>query len=245
MCVIFTSVNNIGKRVREARHAKGLTLRQVADRSGLSVGFLSQVERGVSDPRVVSLFAISEALGVVPAALLGENGVQDVQEPEVGASLVVSTAGSCLSLEVPDWPVTYKWLSGPRSPLGGEMCIAAFPRNTQLPPAQHAGEEFAYVLKGTVLVRAGDSESRLSAGDSFQLRGSEPHSVCTEDEEAEVLFFQTVKYTEWGAAQALQARPQLAAEHTPARPRDPRVRREGAISKPTRGKSAQPNRKRG
>jgi len=95
------------------------------------------------------------------------------------------------------------------------MCVAKFPKNTNLPPAQHAGEEFAYVLDGAVLLRVEDVEYRLSAGDSFQLRGSEPHSVCTEDEEAEVLFFQTVKYTEWGTAQAMQARPPLAAAGVP------------------------------
>lgn len=216
-------------RVKSARKERGLTLRQVAEQSGMSVGFLSQVERGVSSLRVAALFALSEALGVSPAELLGETPAESASTSESTSSLAVTTAGACLSLEIPGWPITYRWLSGPRSPLGAEMCIAEIPEHTSLPPSQHAGEEFGYILKGTIVVRSDASEFRLSAGDSFQLRATEPHEISTEDERAEVLFFQTVKYTEFGAAQALQVSPKAttgaAARRSDSSARKPADRR--------------------
>lgn len=54
----------IGERVREARKEKGLTLAQLADRTGLSIGFLSQVELGKNSASVDTLYRLALALGM-------------------------------------------------------------------------------------------------------------------------------------------------------------------------------------
>lgn len=54
----------IGTRMRELRKARGLTLKQLAAATGLSIGYLSQLERQAADPSVRALNVISTALGV-------------------------------------------------------------------------------------------------------------------------------------------------------------------------------------
>lgn len=56
----------IGERIREGRKSKSLTLAQLADRTGLSVGFLSQIELGKNSASVDTLYRIATALGVQP-----------------------------------------------------------------------------------------------------------------------------------------------------------------------------------
>src|SRR5437588_12966664 len=67
----------LGGRVRQARAALGLTLRQVAERTGLSPALLCQVGNGQANPTVQSLAAIAEALGCPPASLLAEDAPPD------------------------------------------------------------------------------------------------------------------------------------------------------------------------
>ncbi|QHB27048.1 Cro/Cl family transcriptional regulator [Pseudomonas monteilii] len=64
---VHEEIEGLAVLIRDLRKFKGLTLGDLAQRIGRSVGFLSQVERGVSRPTVADLTAISEALGVSTA----------------------------------------------------------------------------------------------------------------------------------------------------------------------------------
>ena len=61
----------VGARIRALRHDRGLSLETVSARSGLSIGFVSQVERGLSSPSLKVLTAIGDVLGVGLAGLFG------------------------------------------------------------------------------------------------------------------------------------------------------------------------------
>ena len=64
---VHEEIEGLAVLIRDLRKFKGLTLGELAQRIGRSVGFLSQVERGVSRPTVADLTAISEELGVSTA----------------------------------------------------------------------------------------------------------------------------------------------------------------------------------
>src|SRR5437899_4703370 len=66
---------DVGERLREIRTARRQTLREVAERAGLSESFLSQVERGRSSASIASLRRIAEALGVSMADLFQPSGL--------------------------------------------------------------------------------------------------------------------------------------------------------------------------
>ncbi|MGE5673436.1 MAG: helix-turn-helix domain-containing protein [Mycobacterium leprae] len=78
----------MGERLAWARNQQGLILQQVSDRSGLAIGYISQLEKGAKlNPTIDALYRLAKALGVSVAFLLGE-----VQAPpyddEAGATLV-------------------------------------------------------------------------------------------------------------------------------------------------------------
>jgi transcriptional regulator with XRE-family HTH domain len=60
----------VGRNVREARLAKGLTQEQLADLSGFSQQYLSDLERGKRNPTVVTLWELAQVLGVTPVDLI-------------------------------------------------------------------------------------------------------------------------------------------------------------------------------
>src|SRR3954467_15834989 len=72
----------LGRRVRHLRKARGLSLKQVATRSGISIGLLSQIERGRSSPSVRVLASLADSLAVGLGSLFEEDPAPS--RPEVG-----------------------------------------------------------------------------------------------------------------------------------------------------------------
>jgi transcriptional regulator with XRE-family HTH domain len=64
----------VGRNVRRARDACQMTQEQLADRSGFSQQYISDLERGRRNPTIVSLFEIAQALGTTPVALIAPDG---------------------------------------------------------------------------------------------------------------------------------------------------------------------------
>jgi DNA-binding XRE family transcriptional regulator len=67
------TLRQLGERMRQARAALGLTLRQLAERTGLSAAMLCHIEKGQANPTVGSLSLIADALGCPPASLLARD----------------------------------------------------------------------------------------------------------------------------------------------------------------------------
>ena len=69
---------NIGAKIKELRVAKGLTQEELADRAELSKGFISQLERDLTSPSIVTLVDILQCLGVSVSAFFAEDKVEQV-----------------------------------------------------------------------------------------------------------------------------------------------------------------------
>src|ERR1700693_1888441 len=68
--VSIDPAEGLGRRLKELRRSRGRTLAQLADRTDLSIGSLSQVERGLVSPTIRTVYAVSTALGVSPAWII-------------------------------------------------------------------------------------------------------------------------------------------------------------------------------
>ncbi len=162
----------IGERVRQHRTARGWTLDDLADRSGVSRRMVISIEHGAGNPSIATLLRISDALGVGLPALV------DVERPR---SLTVTEAGQA--------PVLW------RGPLGGRALLVA---GTEPPDVVelwdwtiHPGEahdteahstgtrELLLVLDGEVELRVGNRTERLRVGDSVAFAGDVPHGYAT------------------------------------------------------------------
>jgi transcriptional regulator with XRE-family HTH domain len=156
----------LGARIRTTRTQKGITLQEIADRTGLSKGFLCQLENDKSSPSIQALEKIASALGV-PMAFLFLTQEQQIH---------VVRAGERQYHYGPD-NLRVQLLSGNRRAL--TMMLIEFPPGTATGGEGHAhdGEECHFVLEGAVRATQGDQQVILQAGDSFHWNGFVPHRV--------------------------------------------------------------------
>lgn len=161
----------LGIQVRQRRRIKGLTLTELSQQSGLSVGLLSQIERGLSSPSLKSMTQICTALGVPLSWLFDSSPSENPAEK----GLVVRR-GSRRRLDLGTYGVTKELLS---PDLGGEMqiyLVSIRPGGQSGPETYaHRGEEGGLVLTGTLELTVDDRIVLLYEGDSFRFRSSLEH----------------------------------------------------------------------
>jgi transcriptional regulator with XRE-family HTH domain len=162
-----------GTNIRRHRLQKKLSLRQLADRVGLSPSLISQVERGVTDPSISSLRRIAEALDVSIFYLLG-GGNGAAARPSMEGSIVRSTSRRRVLL--PDSGLEYELLC-PDVDRQMEVWIGRLEPGaaTADAPRGHAGEELMLVISGRMELEYGGEIVELGPDDSIYIDGSTPH----------------------------------------------------------------------
>ncbi len=188
-------MDGVGERIRAIRRRKGWTLENLSANCKLSIGFLSQVERGLSSLSIVSLQAISRALEVSLSELFLKE--QDHQLAENEAVSPVTKVSEQLRIQIAEYPITYQYLSGEFPNRIAEVLINEFPPNYRHPLATHKGEEFGYVLEGRLMLKIVEDEYSLEPGDSYHFLASKPHSYQTSEKKgARVLIVTTQRLLE-------------------------------------------------
>jgi DNA-binding transcriptional MerR regulator/quercetin dioxygenase-like cupin family protein len=164
--VVRTASNGsraMGRRLRQLRLQRGLSLAQVAEAVEISVGFLSALERSQMSASVGTLRNL---------ARFYKTNILDFFEPtETGCRLVtagkrkVLEAGAGVRMELLAWGNTvmepHLFRIAPKAGSGESY--------------SHEGEEFLYVLRGEFRIAVDGEEYRLKAGDSFYFESSSPH----------------------------------------------------------------------
>ena len=158
----------LGKKIRDLRLRRGLTVQQLATASELSKGFISQVENDRTSPSLSTLADLARSLDISVAYLV-------VDEDQV--------------------PHVVRADERPRLQVGGntslvEVLSAQPKRNlelimVELPPGvtagdkrhYHHGEECVLVLEGRIRISCGDHVFVLGPGDSFHYDGRVPHAI--------------------------------------------------------------------
>jgi len=156
----------LGLRLRSRRRDLDLTLKDVADGAGLSVGFISQVERGLTSPSLASLVSISRVLKTHVATFLSQ--------PEGKSALTRSLERT--TYQVDQSAMQYERLSAsfPGSVLNG--LIIHEPPGYRSEPIRHDGEELFFVLVGAITVEVEGEARVLEAGDSIHFASTRRHS---------------------------------------------------------------------
>ena len=183
-------MNDIGTRIRAARKDKGWTLDALASKSGLSTGFLSQVERDLTTLSIVSLSAICHALNIPIESLFSSS------RPIGQAPSAVTRADQQMHIQIGDSPITYRYLSGqlPDAPIE-ELLIAEFPPGCDQEHSSHEGQEFGYILRGSLMLQVQDTQYELRIGDSYCVPASQSHGYRTSASEgADVLMAVTQRF---------------------------------------------------
>ena len=173
----------IGSEIRGLRKARGLTLTGLAEASGLSIGYLSLLERDRATPSIKALHAVSRALGVTISWFFEANDV-----PEEERDLVVRRARR-RRLDYSAGVVDE--LLSPNLTGALELLSCRFPPGASSgeEPYTHSGEEAGVVLRGRLELWVDGRMVTLEAGDSFGFQSALPHRYRNPGpDEAEVIW---------------------------------------------------------
>lgn len=180
---------DLGTRLRLRRKMRGLTMQTVADRAGLTAGFISQVERNLAAPSLTSLTAIAEAL---------DARVTDFLDPPRNAELT-SREDLRELYRLPGAPFSYERLS---TSFPGSQLTAVLlhePPGRRSEPIRHRGEELYFVLDGELTFYLDGTEMVLRKGDSIHFPSSRLHSTWNHsDRETTVIVCTTMNIFEDG-----------------------------------------------
>jgi transcriptional regulator with XRE-family HTH domain len=167
---------HIGEQLRELRQIKNLTLRAVAEKAGISVSYLSQLERNQSRLPIGVLKRISDALGVHMNWFF-----QSAGDDNSGERDVVVRADNRRRMSFTGLGITEELLSPNLSgPL--ELLISTIAPGADSEDYSHDGAEAGLVLTGTLDLWVAGRHFRLAEGDSFSFRSTEVHRCANPTE---------------------------------------------------------------
>jgi transcriptional regulator with XRE-family HTH domain len=180
----------MGERLREARRARSLSLRTLAERLGVSPSLISQIETGRANPSVSTLYAIAAELDVSLDELLFSDRVSAPPSP------VAAPPEATARTMTPSSPmqraddrhrirlasgVTWERLTTASEP-SVEFLLVTYEVGGASSPEdayqRHSGHEWGYVLSGKLKVRIGFDEYVLSPGDAISINSSIPHRLA-------------------------------------------------------------------
>ncbi|MBW1690249.1 MAG: XRE family transcriptional regulator [Deltaproteobacteria bacterium] len=156
----------LGKRMQEIRATKGLSIEFLANETGFSADYISSVEKGETVPPVAAILRLSRALEIDSGILLKEEmHTADKRKAEGFRKRTEDYSYRTLTPEA-----IHKHLKAFKvfiDPVSDHKGVSY----------QHEGEEFIYVLKGTIEVTVGDNTTVLSPENSIHFNSSIVHKL--------------------------------------------------------------------
>ena len=168
----------IGEQLRARRHERGLSLRDLADRLGCSPSLISQIERGLANPSVSTLYAMVAELDVSLDELLFNERRSTAHQRPTADPIQRGNERHRIRLAS---GVLWERLTTVSEP-GVEFLYVVYEVGGASSPAdafqRHAGHEWGYVLSGTLQVTIGFREYLLEPGDAISLDSTTPHRLA-------------------------------------------------------------------
>ena len=185
----------VGQRIRDLRRTRAMSLEAVAARTELSIGFLSQIERGLSSPSLRVLATLADVLGVGIAGLFGAK-----ENDAAAPNAIVTRERQRAELNLWRTGISKQLLS----PAGSEGRLNLF--LVHMEPGgstgdelyTHDGEEAGLVIEGEMKLTVDAESWTLKLGDSFRFASRRPHrfSNPSSDSKAVVLWVNCVSAAE-------------------------------------------------
>lgn len=158
------------RRLRELRRQHELSLQQLADRADLSIGTLSQIERGLSQPSLRTVRKLANAFGL-PTAYFFDAGAASAEEDGIvirnGKGAVMNFGGTDMTA----------WMLSPQDLKGLQFMLVHLKPGAMSGRSSydHSGLDLGYVLSGTLNLEVEARFFVLGAGDSFCFDSCRPH----------------------------------------------------------------------
>ncbi len=159
----------IGRKIKSLRLKKGLTQEELGERTDLTKGYISQLERDLNSPSIDTLFSILEVLGTTP---------RDFFDDPNGEEKIVYTENDQTSYFDEDKKYEIKWLIPTSNEKEMEPVYLTLEKNGEYKLFEPSlAETFIYVLKGRIRVVIGEEEYKASEGNAIYYEASSNHQV--------------------------------------------------------------------
>ena len=174
----------VGQRIRDIRRSRKLSLEAIAARTDLSIGFLSQIERGLSSPSLRVLATIADVLGVGIAGLFGAN-----ETAATSSDAIVTREQQRAELNLWRTGISKQLLS----PSGSDGRLNLFLVHMEPDGSTgdelytHDGEEAGLVLEGEMKLTVDAETWTLKTGDSFRFASRRPHRFSNPSNKAKAV----------------------------------------------------------
>lgn len=159
---------NIGDRIKRLRIKNSLTQEELADRSELTKGFISQVERDLTSPSIATLVDILEGLGTNLKDFFNEN----IDEK------IVFSIDDAFETENEDLKYNLKWIIPNAQKNTMEPILIELDQNGRSKEdSPHEGEEFGYVISGSIYIHLGNEVLKVKKEESFYFKANSNHYI--------------------------------------------------------------------
>ncbi|WP_281533155.1 helix-turn-helix domain-containing protein, partial [Anaerocolumna aminovalerica] len=158
----------IGEKIKELRIQKSLTQEELADRAELSKGFISQLERDLTSPSIATLVDILQCLGT------------NLEEFFTGSSSeqVVFKKTDYFEKYDSELKNEIKWIiPNAQKNMMEPILLTLEPGGSTYPDNPHEGEEFGFVLSGSITLHIGNKTFKAKKGESFYFTASMNHYI--------------------------------------------------------------------
>jgi transcriptional regulator with XRE-family HTH domain len=181
----------VAQQVKALRQARGWSLDELAHRSGVSKGMVVQIEGGRTNPSIGTLVRLAESFGVNVGRLL---------ETDARSAVRLISEAETRTLWHGELGGTARLFVGVNDPAFVEFWEWRFPPGEEHRSADHSPgtRELVHVRTGELVVRVGDAEYRVAAGQTIDLRSDRPHGYRNVGQEtAEVIMIVVMPPGEW------------------------------------------------
>ncbi len=163
---------DIGNKLKELRIQKGLTQEELADRCELSKGFISQLERNLTSPSIATLIDILQSLGTDLKDFFTDTPEEQIVFRDVDYFEKIDEE---LHNKI-EWiiPNAQKNIMEP-------IRLSLAPGGSTYPDNPHEGEEFGYVLSGSITILLGKRSIKVKKGESFYFTPNTTHYLKASD----------------------------------------------------------------
>jgi len=159
----------IGSKIKSLRLKKGLTQEELGERTDLTKGHISQLERDLNSPSIETLFALLEVLGTTPKEFF--------DEPKKNVTIVYSTDDQTIYSD-DELKYSIRWLVPRSNENDMEPVHITFQQQGEFKKFEPSlAETFIYVLKGKVTIEIGDTHYSAAKGDAVYYDASEHHRL--------------------------------------------------------------------
>ncbi|MBO5197275.1 MAG: helix-turn-helix transcriptional regulator [Lachnospiraceae bacterium] len=159
---------NIGEKIRELRIQKSLTQEELADRAELSKGFISQLERDLTSPSIATLVDILQCLGTNLEEFFSNTSSEQV----------VFKKTDYFEKHDHELNNVIQWIIPNAQKNSMEPILLTLQEGgSTYPDNPHEGEEFGYVLNGSIELHIGSKTFKAKKGESFYFTPNQKHYI--------------------------------------------------------------------